>query len=656
MKNITILFAIILLIASCQTDQNIELIVFNPISNIQEQDGAVHLTADLSNALTEGIKYPTINQTENGKFEVKFQLKNNSDSAQELFYKIYYQNESYKFPDESDKSIFNFYGSWQDTEIGFKPIPKIKPNSKSESITDYIQIVGNPRNEKRYFGTKKISAEKLQRKINEIKNNPKWFELIKDKATQQKITIEKSLIDNASYVLRKEKNDNLRWQRNPRAGEYSFLFVVMNQDQLNKLPEWIKHIDKTNEKGLFENPYSYFLNSKNNSFELAKIADKKLKTSMVFLPETGIVAHEGKIASDACNCGNDDYLENHAHFEEFYNVINWNKSHYNIPIIADIDDSYTRDLFKSNSFKYPKDSAVDYYKPGQKYRIKDMSYISDSTCSAVKYDSASKSIWVINKGNNGKSHPRKQSAGVMTRYGFMYGKVTGKIKFPELINKHNVWNGVTNAFWVIKQSGSSWNNRSECKNKGYVAKKNGKLGYEPFTSYSEIDFEIIKTSRYAYSKEIKEKHPNYKAQLTDNIIVACTNHDIGCQDPVNYFDSEIIYGDTTFTTYRWYPEYRSKFIRTPINEDKMFKTDYYYYQIGWYPDSIVWKIGPTMDKLYTVGYMDKTITKIPDNQMVAVMSQEFHHGDWWPPVAFHQDNIPYPKNDIIGKLYEIRVE
>ena len=54
--------------------------------------------------------------------------------------------------------------------------------------------------------------------------------------------------------------------------------------------------------------------------------------------------------------------------------------------------------------------------------------------------------------------------------------------------------------------------------------------------------------------------------------------------------------------------------------------------------------------------MDNTVTKIPDNQMIAVITQEFDYSDWWPLSPFKQDYIPYPKNDITGYIYEIEIE
>ena len=57
-----------------------------------------------------------------------------------------------------------------------------------------------------------------------------------------------------------------------------------------------------------------------------------------------------------------------------------------------------------------------------------------------------------------------------------------------------------------------------------------------------------------------------------------------------------------------------------------------------------------------IGYMDDSYTKIPDNQMVAVMTQEFHYALWWPVAPFNQDFVPFPKNDIMGYIYEVEIE
>jgi hypothetical protein len=54
--------------------------------------------------------------------------------------------------------------------------------------------------------------------------------------------------------------------------------------------------------------------------------------------------------------------------------------------------------------------------------------------------------------------------------------------------------------------------------------------------------------------------------------------------------------------------------------------------------------------------VDHTITSIPNNQMLLIVSQEFHNTRWWVGSMFSQDNIPFPKHDIMGEIYEVTIE
>lgn len=60
--------------------------------------------------------------------------------------------------------------------------------------------------------------------------------------------------------------------------------------------------------------------------------------------------------------------------------------------------------------------------------------------------------------------------------------------------------------------------------------------------------------------------------------------------------------------------------------------------------------------LRIVGCMRQDVTSIPNNQMIAVLTQEYHQSDWWSPIPFKQEYIPFPKNDINGELYELTIE
>ncbi|MEE0894711.1 MAG: hypothetical protein U0M28_01980, partial [Bacteroidales bacterium] len=87
-----------------------------------------------------------------------------------------------------------------------------------------------------------------------------------------------------------------------------------------------------------------------------------------------------------------------------------------------------------------------------------------------------------------------------------------------------------------------------------------------------------------------------------------------------------------------------------------FSQDYYYYEIEWKPTEIIWRIGPNPENMQVVGYMSEKETSIPNNQMTPIVTQEFHYSKWWLPEVFEQGNVPFPKEDLVGKIYEITIE
>jgi len=149
------------------------------------------LNLDYEGALQNGFIIPTVRQTKDGFFDLEFSIKNTASGPQKFAFKIYYQNESYKFPEvdptdstrQGENAWENFYGSWEDTLSGFRETEVIANDNSFHKVTSQIRIVGNPRNEKRYF------------------NGP-W---------------------------------NDRWKRNPRVGEYSFMLVVTTPGNISRL-------------------------------------------------------------------------------------------------------------------------------------------------------------------------------------------------------------------------------------------------------------------------------------------------------------------------------------------------------------------------------------------------------------------------------------
>ncbi|MCF8303417.1 MAG: hypothetical protein K9I94_09110 [Bacteroidales bacterium] len=668
MKKINLILVVLLtsLIAmltySCSSEKEKERYTvsnFTPFNWGEIEKDTVPVNVDLNDAIISGIRIPTANQTQSGKFDFSFSVKNNSGKNTSLYYKLYYQNESYKHPLTSNmfsgtkynpEAAQNFYGSWKDLNVQFKKAPSLKKGDEIE-ISDSFCIVGNPRDEKKYYGKSQYSKELIDI-IESIKNDNKWFNKVEKDAQEKNNTLEKQLYLDAKYVLKhRDKEYNNRWKRNPRVGVYSFMLVVASEKAINEIPEYIKDISKRNGDNVFVNPYYYFMHgdgAKLNGVQVIK-ADKHLKASAHMQPKKGVYVDFSNTSDPKCYdslCGQGLDLFRNAHYKHHFNYINKQWPFHNIPLVRDIfEDEYSREDFNRNKKKYDDK------------RIKDFPENPEFPCSTIIPDPNENTITLINPGNKDKEKPAKQQIAIETRIGLTYGKFRGKIKFPELINKYNVWNGVTNAFWLFTHSRKNWNKRDICE-EGYVAKGGGdkkNIEYVDRATYSEIDFEIVKASKY-WSKKKKPHHKGYEPEEADDIIVACTNWDLACQDPPNFGEPEMEYGGEKYFLHRWYDTYRALTSKKPMIEDEMFKRDYYYYEIGWYPDSIVWKIGPSLDKLKTICYMDETVTKIPNNQMVMMVSQEFHHGDWWPTTPFHQNNIPYPKNDIKGVIYEMWIE
>lgn len=69
---------------------------FRPMDNCKGR--TVRLDMDLEDAVTDGIYLPSKRQTDDGSGLFTFRF---IAPKKDLFYKIYYQNETYKFPDTS---------------------------------------------------------------------------------------------------------------------------------------------------------------------------------------------------------------------------------------------------------------------------------------------------------------------------------------------------------------------------------------------------------------------------------------------------------------------------------------------------------------------------------------------------------------------------
>jgi hypothetical protein len=648
MKKIFLIVAFAFAFVSCVNEDA----HFNPMANFPDEDVVV-LDMDLKGVVNDGIVIPSVNQTEEGKFVFTF----NAEAGQ--YYKIFYQNESYKFDNDNPLNNENFYGSWEDVNIGFKKV------EEDGLVTDAFRIVGNPRDEKKYYGAdlakNTFSQKAVDNVVNAIRNTPDWLESVRQKAVNNNFTLERQLYLDAIWIINDNKNKgdvNNRFKRNPRVGEYSFMLVVCDEKSLNDIPDYIKNISLTDDNGSYVNPYAYFSNNKKRNIDVI-ISPKRLKTRAVITPEYGVFLDETLIKTDNYSidnsnpkCSDTEEMYSNALYKQFLSDVSKQYTLRNIPLIKDVvsdDDPYTMKEYEEAKTKY--DSSELQY---------DYPVVTDCLGSTVRLNEDN-SISLINPGNDDMNNLHKESTGVMTRVGFTYGKYRGKIKFPVMLNEENIWNGLTYAFWLIYQDNHAWNNRRATAG-GYIDKNDDTENPTRHSEYhySEIDIEIVKASRYwpqSYYPAEDSRLQTENPQMNNEIMYCCTNWDLATREPAMFASgiNKIPYMNKEYEAMRWTDLYKALTTKSPISND-VFKEDYYYYEIEWRPKEIIWRVGPSPDEMVVVGYMNDAYTAIPNNQMLCIVTQEYHYSEWWPPIVFEQGLIPYNKNDIEGRVYEIVIE
>ena len=597
---------------------------FRPMTNFS--GGTVSLDMDLENAMTDGIYIPSAQQTKDGSGMFGFRF---FAPRKGKYYKIYYQNESYKFPDTIPLAVENFYGSWEDVNIGFKPI-------QGKIIKDQLRIVGNPRNEKLYYEIpENCDKNRVEALIQEMRNSKEWYESIVAKAANNHISIEDQIMIDAVWMVNQNNGDaactissNNRWKRNPRTGQYVFMLVVCDEEGLAEIPNYVQYIGQADENGSLVNPFGWFETHPSKHIKTFK-SSRMLKTCAVL---------------DA------------SMFEQFFSHVSRQYTLRNIPVIKDVvgEDPYTRAEYEANRTRFDSTELM-----------MDYPVVSETPGATVKVAPNGEYITLINPAST-EGNMRKESTGIISKVGFTYGKFQGKIKFPVMLNDENLWNGLTYAFWLIYSNGSVWNQRRPVfKDGGYIPKWDDSENPQrtPYHPYSEIDIEIVKASKHwpwGYYKWFRSDRENCEedATLNNDVMYCCTNWDLASTEPPMFkggIDS-IPYGKKRkFETMRWYPNYKALTTRTPM-PNSAFKEPWYYYEIEWRPTEIIWRLGPDPDHMEVMGYMDDQHTSIPNNQMKCIVTQEYHYSEWWPPIVWEQGLIPYNKTDIEGRVYEVVIE
>lgn len=636
-----------------------EAINFAPIRNFPANQ-TIDWALDYSEAIDSGFVAPSKRQAPQG-FEAVFQLANTSPQPKRFYYKLYYQNEAYKFGDTTQRAEENFYGS-DGAFSGFTPID-LQADAEKEIHINY-RIAGNPRDEERYFAEKKNSGfteADVNATIQRIRNAPDWFAGIAKKAKENNVPLEKQLVDDARWVLQNEnaRKFNQRSRRNPRTGAYKFLLVVASARAVeqNLIPQEVQSIGKKNKEGRFVNPFGFYAK---NAEKLAKetqlfYVDNALKLKAlpdpgggVFVDKTFLIVQNMQ-PNRSCmrsDCGDDSTLHKKAAFQQFIHYFNPEAIMDNIPLAANLAN-YSRADYNENGKKF-----------GDK-RVKAPIQITDCPCKTVKSDAMAKKITMFNPAVS-PDKLRKENVGVWTRHGFTYGKYTAKVKMPRLLNKHNVWNGLTNAIWLINESQDASNSRRECAG-GYIPKRlppKRETPRSPTESYSEIDFEIVKCPKYwPQTSYGKTQRPAEPADMDDKVVITCTNWDLACRSPKNYISGAkpFAYNGQNFELHRWDDWYQALTSKYVAPDAEIFGTEFYF-QIEWKPNEIIWRIGPTKDKLQVCGAMTDGVTEIPNNQMLMVFTQEYHLANWWPESAFSQNDVPFPAENLTGEILSLEIE
>ncbi len=676
-KGYFIVFALILLVfSSCRHggSVSVEDLKIDLAAGDNSVSDTVSLKADLSNAVLNGIEVPTKNQTRNGYFTFSFKVKNTTSEIKKFYYKFFYQNASYKFFDTVPLAGENFYGSWVNGLYTFKPTKILSPGDEV-TIRDSFRIVGNPRNESLYFGPdldKYLAIDdSIQAKIAFVKSVPAWLKSSAEDAKRLGISLDEQIYLNALWGIGYQKDHdhsvNNRWKRNPRMGNYEFMLVVTSPEDIGKIPREVLDLQLKNANGTFTNPFGYFLYKKGSELKNTKVILSEKKLKVYSQMDLGAGIYIDKLSINKSNfstelygktCGNEADLYKKAQFQQYFHNIDKNYTVYNVPEIRDVTgENFTRKEYDEFKSKYAAKES----------RVKMFVNSTDCPCKTVKSDPKKNSLTLTVPAVEPRKY-KKEHVGLSSRIGYSYGKFRAKLKFPPMLSKDNVWNGLTHAFWLLFQGDdNSWNLRRDCGGKvGYIPK--GSTDDESSVNqskksyyYSEIDIEIVKESRYWPKTSYAHSKVKYKtddAKNNDEIMVSCTNWDMACNEPKNFiFGAEEYFVDSIpYLMHRW--NFFSKAItsKVPIKHDEIYAAPYYYFEIDWQPDKIVWRLGPEKNKLRTICVMDKDVSSIPNNQMMLMFTQEWHNEEWWPTAPFGQNFIPFPKKDIVGEILEIEIE
>jgi hypothetical protein len=314
-------------------------------------------------------------------------------------------------------------------------------------------------------------------------------------------------------------------KRNPRVGSYSFMIVVVDSVILDKIPETVRNINKIQDEN-FVSPFYYFISGEGKDGAGSQIKYIDDFISVKAFPDlgNGIFVDKYKFKNKDedgfdegynCNCNESDELYENATVSQFVHHIDESSQFDNVPLI--------KDVFKDGFTKEEYNWVRAFY--GTEERIRVLPQTAKTPCRTVESDSIEDKI-ILRNPKSTYGNWQKQNVGMVTRHGFTYGKFTVKANLTELLNSDNVWNGITNAIWLIYQGGrgsskTGWNLRRPCREKGYMKTYWGGRFDDRVerVAYSEIDFEILKTVPYCPSSKFPPLRKTIKLFVVFSIVL-----------------------------------------------------------------------------------------------------------------------------------------
>lgn len=439
------------------------------------------------------------------------------------------------------------------------------------------------------------------------------------------------------------------WQRNPRVGRYSLLVVAVERAAIatGTIPPGVLDITDKSAQVAVE-PYWYWLYGPGST---------RKDVRSLLIPHAFTVRARFDASSGVHGCTGVG-----GAFAPFAHYIDPASALRNIPVVRDVMAGYS-DADYDSLVCFTREEELIPLTPS----------IAADSCGNARLDTVAGCIILANPAVV-PGQWRKENAGVRTRTALTYGRHLVHVQLTELLNDSGLWNGLTNAVWLIGAGGTELLRRP-CDG-GYMAyASDGAPRRIDRSGYVEIDFEIMKGVPLCPSRSFPPIYPQPVAdaahrpawrrvlpaevvQQRGQVAVALTNWDLACPSPpeFNIGCHELVYEGKPFSSHRWDWDYRAITQKEMAADDELFGEGGYWFCIDWRPTEIIWRIGPDPEHLRVVGYMNDRMTSIPDLPMHTVITQEFHNTQWWPGSPYEQGGVPFPAKELVGRVFEVRVE